>query len=230
MLDLKKFTKFNQLADKIEMLEAGLNTGIKPSPAYMLQIEKAQNQYDKLHEELRGQLDLPVNLGDYVHNLIQYLQARDPDGGKWYYQYNQLADKTIESEHFYGVHTYHEYKYQVVILNGGKEIPVCEINRELNYANKKTEINMLYDKMFAPFSLRLDETSDEFDDETCRDLKKIYFKTYIMGKLVDSGQKKSLIRAEIEKLKTQYREEDKNYRKLERQLDNLEFEQINIKK
>ena len=60
--------------------------------------------------------------------------------------------KVTEQEHFYGYHTYHDYKYQVELLNGDRAIPVCVVDRELDYANDKLTINLLHDTMLPPFT------------------------------------------------------------------------------
>lgn len=221
MLDLKKYTQFNQLADKIKFLEAGFGSGVKPSTSYMAQLQTFKKQYDQLYDELSGHMDLPVNLNDYVHNLIKYLNAKNPNGEKWCYKYTELMHEVTEQEYFYGFHTYHDYKYQVELLNGDKAIAVCTVNRELDYANKELTINLLHDKMHAPFSLRLDEVCDEFDEQTNMDLKKIYLQTYIQGKQKAVGQEMSLIQQRIKELQQENKEKNKQYRNFEKQLNKL---------
>ena len=228
MIDLKKYTKKCQLAEKIEFLQAGLDSGVKPSTSYVTQLEKYRKQYNQLYLELSGQMNLPVNLKDYVHNLIQYLNSKNLDGEKWFYHYEELMHKVMEQEHFYGFHTYHDYKYQVNLLNGDRVIPVCVVDRELDYANDKLTINLLHDTMCPPFSLRLDETSDEFDEQTCNDLKKIYFQTYLQGQQSKIGQERSLIAKRIKELQKQDREMKQQYEEVGKQLNNLKLDGLTV--
>ena len=211
MLDLQKYTKMCQLKEKITFLQAGFESGIKPSSSYIIQLEQYRKQYEQLREELSGQINLPVNLKDYVHNLIQYLNNLNPDGEKWYYQYEELMHNVTEQEHFYGFHTYHDYKYQVNLLNGNRIIPVCVVDRELDYANDKLTINLLHDTILAPFSFRLDETSDEFDEKTSKELKKIYLKTYIQGKQAKINSEMNLLQQDIIRLQKQYKDKQDEY-------------------
>lgn len=228
MLDLKKYTKKCQLAEKIKFLEAGFANGIKPSASYVTQLEKYRKQYNQLYIELSAQMNLPVNLKDYLHNLIQYLNSKNPNGEKWFYHYEELLHKVTEQEHFYGVHTYHDYKYQVELLNGDRVIPVCVVDRELDYANDKLTINLLNDTMYPPFSLRLDETSEEFDELTCKDLKKIYFKTYLQAKQTEMEQERSLIAKRIKELQQQDKEIKQQYEEVGKQLDNLHLDSLTV--
>ena len=50
MLDLKKYTKMCQLADKIELLEGRFGSGVSPSSSYMAQLNKYKKEYDKLKQ------------------------------------------------------------------------------------------------------------------------------------------------------------------------------------
>ena len=228
MLNLQKYTKKCQLAEKIKFLEAGFASCIKPSASYVTQLEKYRKQYNQLYIELSGQMNLPVNLKDYLHNLIQYLNSKNPDGEKWFYHYEELMHKVMEQEHFYGFHTYHDYKYQVNLLNGDRVIPVCVVDRELDYANDKLTINLLHDTMCPPFSLRLDETSDEFDEQTCNDLKKIYFKTYLQAKQTEIEKERSLIAKRIKELQKQDREMKQQYEEVGKQLNNLKLDGLTV--
>lgn len=228
MIDLQKYTKMCQLREKIMFLQTGIDSGVKPSASYVTQLEKYRKQYNQLYIELSGQMNLPVNLKDYVRNLVQYLDSKNPNGEKWFYHYEELVHKVTEQEHFYGYHTYHDYKYQVELLNGDRAIPVCVVDRELDYANDKLTINLLHDTMLPPFSLRLDETSDEFDEETCKDLKKIYFKTYLQAKQHEMQKEMSLIEKRIKEMQKQDREMKEQYKQVGKQLDDLKLDDLDL--
>lgn len=226
MLDLKKYTQFCILADKIELLNSRISETTNPSSTYTAELRKYEGKYNKLYRELSGKLDSPVNLNSYIHNILEYLNRDITDvNDKWMYKYHELMHKKTESEHFYGYHTYHNYKYQVeLVREGAKEIvvPVCTVNRELSYHKKDEKINMLHDHMHAPFSLRLDETTDIFDEQTCKDLKNIYFKTYIQGQQAELDGQMTLIQQEIQRLRNEYQDKNRQYQRFNKQLEKLE--------
>ncbi len=232
MLDLKKYTQFCILADKIEFLEMKMSDTTNPSASYAAELRKYQGQYNRLYREMSGKLDLPINLDAYVHNILQYLNKDITNiDEKWMYRYQELMYKKTESEHFYGYHTYHDYKYQVELVRGDVEeivVPVCTVNRELSYHQKDAKINMLHDHMYAPFSLRLDETTNMFDEQTCKDLKNIYFKTYIQGQQAELDGEMTLIQQEIKRLRLQYQDKNRQYQRFNKQLQKLGNDNQNV--
>jgi len=220
MLDLKKYTRFRQLED--ELNNFSLQIGINTSPEYIDERIKCENEYNELYDDVSGKMDLQINLYNYIQNLRQYLNKKHINGGSWLYRYRELNHRVFQLEYFSTIKDYHEYQYQVELLNGDKIIPVCKVNRKLDYNDRALVVNLLDEEIYPPFSLRLDETSSEFDEKTNSDLKKIYLKTYIEDRQSKINKEKTLIQRHIEKLKSRYQEKEQEYDKLQEQIDELQ--------
>ena len=220
MLDLKKYTRFRQLEDKLN--EFSLQVGLNTSSEYIDERIKCENEYSELYDYCSGKLDLPINLYNYIQNLRQYLNKKHINGGGWLYRFHEIEHRIYECEYFSTIKTYHDYLYQVELLNGNKIIPVCTVNRKLNYNDREATINLLHDEIYPSFSLRLDKTCDEFDEKTNIDLKKIYIKTYIEDMQAQINKEKTLIQQDIKRLEWKYQEKEQECDELQEQINELQ--------
>lgn len=214
MLDLKKYTKMCQLKDEMLYLRS-INSFARE--------QKAEEQYEKLKQELNlNPNEIKLDLKTYIHNCLLVLNRNIKDGEpKWQYRYHQIYHKVTEQEHFYGVHIYNDYQYRVELVRGDEILPVCTVDRKLNY-NEDNTIDFCWDKMHAPFSLRLDETCYDVDGDTAKALKLAIFKTIHEQQRNTADKERTLIQQRINELKEQLKEQNKQYRTANREVEKID--------
>ena len=214
MLDLKKYTRMCQLRDEMLYLRS-INS--------FARAQKAEEQYKKLNQELNlspneGKIDLKT----YINNCLLVLNRNIKDGEpKWQYRYHQTYHKVSEQEHFYGVHIYNDYQYRVELVRGDEILPVCTVDRKLNYTEDNT-IDIYCDKMHAPFSLRLDENCYDVDEDTAKALKLTIFKTIHEQQRNKADNERTLIQQRIAELQHKLKEQNAKYRTSSKEIEKID--------
>ena len=214
------YTKIWQLKDKVKYLESIGNY------SRALEVEKqAKKMESELRKECEHLNDLKVNLKAYIRNCLQILN-RDvisTNQPRWQYYLEELDHSVVEQEHYYGTHTYHNYKYQVILMQPGKsELPLCTVDRQLTYGDEKEMLNLFCDKLHAPFSLRLDESCCDIDEAKAKALRLAIFKTIYEQQRKVVIEERTLIQQRISELNEKLKEQNKQYKTQDKQVQKFE--------
>ena len=226
MLDLQKYTKLCQMKDELDYYEL-----LRDNNSFKFNKSKYLKLKEKYKDLYFNQLDIPkndmsVNLKDYLKACIEILnynkKANEP---KWQYVYTQLDHRHYESEHFYGYHAYDDYVYQVSLVCGKKEMPVCVVNRELSYT-KNEFIKLLSDNIQAPFCLRLDKVDPSLSLQVNKALKMAGVLVWLNAQKKDIEKELSLIQKRIAFYQQERKDKEKQCSDLERQIETLQIKDL----